>query len=88
MGRVQVPDVRLLFFGSLLSQPDFVLVRRSPIICTSQLGDLAIRTIAPPVHLFPYLIGRVHSASGEQNRHSEKSISGLHRDVAIRRGKR
>ena len=35
---LKVPDMRLLFPGSLLPQLDFVLVRRAPVVSTRQLA--------------------------------------------------
>jgi hypothetical protein len=72
--RIQVPDARLFFPGALLSQLDFILIGRTPIVGTRQLGDLAIRTIPSAVNLFAFLIARIHSAIGNQIQRSEKSI--------------
>jgi hypothetical protein len=65
LSRLQVPDLRPLFSGPLLSQSDFVLIRRSPIVSARQLGVLALRIIAPRVPHFPRLSWRVHPVSGE-----------------------
>ena len=74
MRRLKVPDMRLLFPGSLLPQLDFVLVRRAPVVSTRQPGDLAVRIVLRRADLFWFETSRIHSGIGDQIQRLEKSV--------------